>query len=107
MYSNFIYIAAIFIFCSGLYIILSSTNYVKKLFGLGILQNSVLIFYMGFGKISSGAIPIYTENQVIYSNPLPQVLMLTAIVVGFATMSVGISLIYRIKKEFGTIEEDL
>ncbi len=106
MYNNFIYITAIFLFCAGLYIILSSKNYFRKIIGLGIFQNSIIVFYIGFGKINGGIIPIYNDNSVIYSNPLTHVLMLTAIVVGFSTMSVGIALIYKIKKEFNTIEED-
>jgi multicomponent Na+:H+ antiporter subunit C len=107
MYNNFIYIAATFTFCTGLYIILSSKNYFKRLIGLAIFQNSVLIFYIGFGKIDGAIVPIYTETIVNYSNPLPHVLMLTAIVVGFSTMSVGIAMIYKIKEKFGSIDENI
>jgi multicomponent Na+:H+ antiporter subunit C len=106
MYNNFIYISAIFLFASGIYIILSSNNYFRKIIGLIILQSSIIIFYIGFAKIYNGVVPIYTKNNVSYSDPLPQVLMLTAIVVGFATISVGIALIYKIREEFESIEED-
>ncbi len=107
MYSNFIYIVATLIFCLGIYIILSSKNYFKKLIGLAIFQNSILIFYIGFSKVKEGVVPIYVEANLTYSNPLPHVLMLTAIVVGFATMCVGIAMIYKIKEQFGSIEEDI
>ena len=107
MFNNLIYISAIFALCSGIYMILSNKSYFKKLIGLGILQNSVLIFYISFGKIKSGTVPIIVAENVIYSSPVPHVLMLTAIVVGFATMSVGIAIMYKIKEEFGSIDENL
>jgi multicomponent Na+:H+ antiporter subunit C len=107
MFANFIYIAAIFTFCSGLYIILSYRCYFRKLIGLTIFQNSILIFYISFGKIRDGIVPISVDGNIMYSSPLPHVLMLTAIVVGFATMSVGIAIIYKIKEEFGSLEEDI
>lgn len=91
---------------------LTSDNYVRKIIGLGVFQSSVLIFYIALGKVDKGIVPInrcmgnITQKcEYIYSNPLPHVLMLTAIVVGFATLSVGLSLISRIYKQFGTILE--
>jgi multicomponent Na+:H+ antiporter subunit C len=107
MFNNFVYITAILIFCLGLYIILSYRCYFRKLIGLTIFQNSILIFYISFGKIRAGIVPISLDDNVIYSSPLPHVLMLTAIVVGFATMSVGIAIIYKIKEEFGSLDEDI
>jgi multicomponent Na+:H+ antiporter subunit C len=78
---------------------------VRKIIGLGIFQSSVLIFYIALGKVDVGIPPIFKDGNHTYSSPLPHVLMLTAIVVGFATLSVGLALIYRIFKEFGTISE--
>jgi len=102
---NIIYFLSLIIMALGLFIMLASDNYLRKIIGLGVFQGSVLIFYVAFGKVATGAPPILTSNAQNYSSPLPAVLMLTAIVVGFATMSVGLALIYKINKQFGTINE--
>lgn len=103
--NNYIYYSAAGILVSGLFIMLTSDNYIKKIVGLGIFQSSVLIFYIAFGKIYSGIPPIFQDNVIKYSSPLPHVLMLTAIVVGFSTLSVGLALIYKIYKHFATTSE--
>ena len=107
---NLIYFFAVIILTSGLFIMLTSDNYVRKIIGLGVFQSSVLIFYIALGKSKNGIVPIdicagLAECLHTFSSPLPHVLMLTAIVVGFATMSVGLALIYQIHKEYGTILE--
>ena len=84
---------------------LTSHNYIHKIIGLGIFQSSVLIFYLSLGKIKTGGVPIIQEGVNTYTSPVPHVLMLTAIVVGFATLSVALSFIYQIYKYFGTISE--
>lgn len=89
---------------------LTADSFLRKIIGLGIFQNSVLIFYIALGKVHDGIVPIDICNGNIncahvYSSPLTHVLMLTAIVVGFATMSVGLALIYQIRNEYGTILE--
>ena len=90
----------------GLYIVIASSNLVKKLIGLSVFQVSVFILYITFGKITEGRPPIITDNVDVYSNPLPHVLILTAIVVGVATTSVGLALIVRIQEAYGSIDED-
>jgi len=90
----------------GLYIIVGQGNLVKKLLGLNIFQTSVFLVYISMGKISGGTAPIYFHPDAIYSNPLPHVLILTAIVVGVATLSVGLALIVRIQEAYGTIEDE-
>lgn len=95
---NLNYSVSILFFCLGLYIVFASKNLVKKLFGLGLFQNSVLWFYISLAKVSNAQPPILSVDVVLYSNPLPHVLMLTAIVVGLATASVGFSLIVQIKE---------
>ena len=108
---NLIYFFAVMVVASGLFIMLTSDNYLRKIIGIGIFQNAVLIFYIALGKISSGIVPIDICNNgeskcsYLLSSPLPHVLMLTAIVVGFATMSVGLSLIYQMYKSYGNISE--
>lgn len=105
--SKVLYLLILIILTSGLFIMLTSNNYVRKMIGLSVMQSSVLIFYLVIGKVGGGFAPIHYNSATtpLYSSPLPQVLMLTAIVVGFATLSLGLSLIYRIFQEFGTISE--
>lgn len=100
------YYLAVIMFIFGIYKVISSANLFKKVIGLGILQGGVLIFYISLGKVFGGIPPIKISEEVIYSNPLPHVLMLTAIVVGVATLSVALALLYSIKREFGTLNED-
>lgn len=90
----------------GLYIIIAQGNLVKKIVGLHIFQTSVFIFYISLSKIDGGTAPILAEEYTIYSNPLPHVLILTAIVVGLATTALGLALVVRIKETYGSIEEE-
>ena len=90
----------------GFYIVISHGNLVKKLMGLSIFQTSVFILYISLGKVAGGTVPILDNRFDLYSNPLPHVLILTAIVVGVATMALGLALVVRIKEAYGTIEED-
>jgi len=96
----------IFLMMVGFYILISRGNLIKKIVGLNIFQTSVFILYISMGKIRGGTAPILMEGDAVYSNPLPHVLILTAIVVGVATTAVGLSLIVRIHEAYGTIEED-
>ncbi len=96
---------------TGLYIVVARSNLVKKLVGLNIFQVAVFMLYISMGKITGGTAPIFPvdmqiDPDVIYSNPLPHVLILTAIVVGIATTSLALALIVRIREEYNTIEED-
>ena len=90
----------------GFYVVISRGNLVKKLVGLNIFQTSVFILYISMGKIAGGSAPILTGTATIYSNPVPHVLILTAIVVGIATTALGLALVVRIHEAYGTIEED-
>jgi multicomponent Na+:H+ antiporter subunit C len=98
----------IFLMMVGFYILISRRNLVKKIVGLNIFQTSVFIFYISMGKIIGGTAPIVVEGaeEQVYSNPLPHVLILTAIVVGVAVTAVGLALVVRIKEAYGTIESD-
>ena len=100
---------------TGFYIVVSRGNYVKKIVGLNIFQVAVFMLYISIGKVTGGTAPIFPTNrqgkikidpEIVYSNPLPHVLILTAIVVGIATTSLGLALIIRIREEYDTIEED-
>jgi multicomponent Na+:H+ antiporter subunit C len=98
----------IFLMMVGFYILISRRNLVKKIVGLNIFQTSVFIFYISMGKIIGGTAPIIVEGaeDQVYSNPLPHVLILTAIVVGVSVTAVGLALVVRIKEAYGTIEAD-
>ena len=104
--SHFAYGAAIFLMMAGLYIVIARGNLVKKLVGLGMFQTSVYLLYIAPGKLVGGTSPIITPGIDVYSNPLPHVLILTAIVVGVATLALGLAIVVRIREAYGTVEED-
>jgi multicomponent Na+:H+ antiporter subunit C len=104
------YWAAIILMMIGLYTVITRRNLIKKLIGLSLFQTAVLLLYISMGKVQGGQAPILAcmppaKCPALYSNPLPHVLMLTAIVVGVATLAVGLALIIRIKERYGTIDE--
>ena len=104
--SHYNYLIAIFLMMTGFYTVISRGNLVKKIIGLNIFQVSVFLIYISLSTVRGGAAPIVTEGVQVYSNPLPHVLILTAIVVGVATTALALALVVRIKEAYGTIEED-
>ena len=100
------YWLVIIIMMAGFYTVISRGNLIKKITGLNIFQVSVFMLYISIGDVKGGAVPIIESNVTVYSNPLPHVLILTAIVVGVATTALGLALVVRIKEAYGTIEED-
>ena len=105
-----IYWLFIILMMTGFYIVVSRGNLIKKIIGLNLFQTSVFLFYISIGKVSGGTAPILpmklkVEDFSVYSNPLPHVLILTAIVVGVATTALGLALIIRIKEAYSSIEE--
>jgi multicomponent Na+:H+ antiporter subunit C len=100
------YWIVIFLMMAGFYIVISNGNLVKKIAGLNIFQTSVFILYISLGYVTGGAAPILEEGVTQYSNPLPHVLILTAIVVGVATTALGLALVVRIHEAYGTVEEE-
>ncbi|SDK19528.1 cation:proton antiporter subunit C [Microbulbifer yueqingensis] len=102
LYNYWVVIALMMI---GLYMVLAQGNLIKKIIGLNIFQTSVFIFYISVGKVNGGNAPILAHGETIYSNPLPHVLILTAIVVGIATTSLALALVIRIKRAYGSVEE--
>ena len=92
---------------TGLYVTVSRGNLIKKIVGLNLFQTSVFMLYISMGKIIGGTAPILTgDPDTVYSNPLPHVLILTAIVVGIATTALALALVIRIRETYGTVEED-
>ena len=111
IYGHLPYWLFIILMLSGLFIVVSRGNLIKKIVGLNIFQTSVFMFYISIGKMKGGTAPILLDkaannSEVIYSNPLPHVLILTAIVVGIASTALGLALIIKIREEYNTVEED-
>jgi multicomponent Na+:H+ antiporter subunit C len=100
------YWMTIVLMVAGVYIVIARGNLLKKLLGLAVLQTSVYLLYIGPGKLIGGTAPIVAEGYAVYSNPLPHVLILTAIVVGVATLALGLAIVVRIREAYGSIEED-
>lgn len=105
-FSHFGYFVTVFLMIAGLFIVIARGNLIKKLVGLGIFQTSVYLLYIMPGKVVGGTAPIISDAFKLYSNPLPHVLILTAIVVGVATLALGLALTVRIREAYGSIEED-
>jgi len=99
----------------GLYGIIVKKNIMKKVIGLSILQTAVILFFVSIGAKMNATIPIIPQGHdsgqmavsaVNFINPLPHVLMLTAIVVAVATLGVALSLIIKVYRQYNTLEED-
>jgi len=100
------YWIVIVLMMTGFYIVIARPNLVKKIIGLFIFQTSVFILFISMAKVTGGTAPIIEEGISVYSNPLPHVLILTAIVVSLATTALGLALVIRIREAYGTINED-
>lgn len=108
MLSHWHYWLSIALLMIGLYALIGKRNLIKKMMGLNLFQVAAIMLYVTMGKVTGGEAPILRTGAEPsdYSNPVPHVLMLTAIVVGIATTALGLSLIVRVKEGYGTIEED-
>lgn len=100
------YWVVVVLMMAGFYVVIAQHNLMKKVVGLNIFQVAVFVFYITMGKVDGGSAPILDDAIQVYSNPLPHVLILTAIVVGVATTALALALVVRIQRAFGTIEED-
>jgi multicomponent Na+:H+ antiporter subunit C len=134
IFDNIHYAVVIVLMMAGLYTIFATQNLIKKLVGLSVFQTSVFLLYITISKVKGGQPPILMSSHdggheaglgtdivrvaaagpvathgapdVLYSNPLPHVLILTAIVVGVATLAIGLALVVRIREVYTTIEKD-
>jgi multicomponent Na+:H+ antiporter subunit C len=102
----FNYWVVIVLMMTGLYVVMSSRHLVKKIVGLNIFQTAVFILFISMGKVSGGTAPILADGITLYSNPLPHVLILTAIVVGVATTALGLAIAVRIYEAYETVDEE-
>ena len=125
--THFNYVVVVALMMIGLFVVFSSGNLIKRMVGLAVFQVSTGLFYISLAKVAGGTAPIIADqaqadalaahldaayvaehgvNGVVYSNPLPHVLILTAIVVGVATLAVGLSIAVRVREAYGTVEAD-
>ena len=100
------YWIVIVLMMTGFYTVIACSNLVKKIVGLFIFQTSVFILFISMAKVTGGTAPIIEAGISLYSNPLPHVLILTAIVVSLATTALGLALVVRIREAYGTSNED-
>jgi multicomponent Na+:H+ antiporter subunit C len=104
-YNYWIYVVIMMI---GFYAVIAKSNLIKKIIGLSIFQTAVILLFVSIGKVNGGAVPIIKEGvEAVYINPLPHVLMLTAIVVGVSVTAVAFALVINVYREYGTIEENV
>ena len=102
----FNYWVVIVLMMAGLYVVMASRHLVKKIVGLNIFQTAVFILFISMGKVGGGTAPILVEGTTLYSNPLPHVLILTAIVVGVATTALGLAIAVRIYEAYDSVDEE-
>ena len=100
------YYVVVILMMIGFYAVIAKGNMIKKIMGLNLFQTSMFILFISAGKVIGGSTPIYQKGVELYTNPLPHVLILTAIVVGVATTAVGLALTVRIREAYGSIEDD-
>lgn len=105
-FAHYNYWVAIALIMLGMYVVMANPNLVKKVIGLNIFQTAVFIFYISLAERDGGTAPILDDAFSVYVNPLPHVLILTAIVVGVATTALALALIVRIHRDYGSVEED-
>ena len=106
LFSHYNYWVVIALIMLGLYVVMANPNLVKKVIGLNIFQTAVFILYISIGELEGGTAPILSDAFSLYTNPLPHVLILTAIVVGVATTALALALAVRIYRAYETVEED-
>ena len=104
--NHFTFFVTVALMIGGLFIVIARDNMIKSLIGLGVFQTSVYLLYIAPAKLVGGTAPILSDAFTVYSNPLPHVLILTAIVVGVATLALGLALVVRIREAYDSIEED-
>ena len=106
LFGHYNYWVVVILIMLGMYVVMADPNLVKKVIGLNIFQTAVFIFYISMGELEGGTAPILSEAFTRYVNPLPHVLILTAIVVGVATTALALALVVRIYRAYESVEED-
>ncbi|ELY86291.1 cation:proton antiporter subunit C [Natrinema altunense] len=112
LFSHYTYVLVFVLLGIGIYMVIASKNLVKKLIGVNLFQTAIFLFFISMAYIDAegASAPIVPKDgvplEVMVASPLPQVIVLTAIVVGIALTAVGLALIIRIYAEYGTLRED-
>ncbi len=106
LFAHYNYWVAVALMMLGMYVVMANPNLIKKVIGLNIFQTAVFILYISIGALEGGTAPILSDAFTLYANPLPHVLILTAIVVGVATTALALALAVRIYRAYRTVEED-
>ena len=110
VFAKYNYWISIILMLIGFYAMIAKDNLIKKIIGLNIFQTAIFLFFISLGVVIRGTAPIVSKEMVdkgyVYVNPLPHVLILTAIVVAVSTTAVALSLIIRMYEEYGTIQEE-
>lgn len=107
LWINLDYAASVVLFCIGLYCVVTKNNLIKKFIGLNIMETAVFAFIVALGVVEGGDAPIMgADASAPFTNPIPQALILTGIVVAVSTTALALSLIIRIYQHCGTIEAD-
>ncbi len=108
--SHYTYVLVFVLLGLGIYMTIASENLVKKLIGVSLFQTAIFLFFISMAYIEGGSAPIVPHEtnpgELLVASPLPQVIVLTAIVVGIALTAVGLALVIRIYAEYGTLRED-
>ena len=105
-FEKYIYWFSFLLMMIGLYTMIQKGNLIKKIIGMNIFQTAVFLFYISIAKVEGGTAPILWKKANLYANPLPHVLILTAIVVSISVTAVALGLVIRIYQSYGTIEEE-
>ncbi|APW99306.1 cation:proton antiporter [Halobiforma lacisalsi AJ5] len=103
--TQYAYVLLFVLFGIGIYMVIANENLVKKLIGVSLFQSAIFLFFIAMAYVEGGSAPIVPADGPVAS-PLPQVIVLTAIVVGIAMTAVGLALVIRIYSEYGTLRED-
>lgn len=98
-------LAFIVLMLLGLYGVITRTNHLRQLISLNIFQAGIFLFFISMAVVRGGTAPIFVPGNDVYMNPLPHVLILTAIVVSVSTLAVGVAILINIKREYGSIDE--
>ncbi|TKR25231.1 cation:proton antiporter subunit C [Natronomonas salsuginis] len=107
--TRYAYVTVVLLLAIGLYMMIASPNLVKKIIGLNLFQSAIFLFFIAMAYADGGSIPVIpTEGGAVgeYASPLPQVIVLTAIVVGVSLTAVALALIVRLYAAYGTLNEE-
>lgn len=100
------YVGSVLLVAVGLFVLVDDEDLLKKVLGLNVFQTGVFLFFVTVGFRTGGAPPVRTPGGGPYANPLPHVLVLTAIVVGVSVTAVALALAVRVHRTYGTLRED-